>query len=98
MFNSANAGKAMGVDTVSAAFQVQREDMLLCRDLMGGTKAMLAAGERYIPQEDGEDRKSWQMRLNRAILFNVYKRTLRYAASARHWTARPMPGTNSGQK
>ncbi|WP_297849103.1 DUF4055 domain-containing protein [uncultured Desulfovibrio sp.] len=66
------------VDSISDAFTLQREDMALPHDLMGGTKAMLRAGQRYIPQEYGEDRQDWQIRLNRTILFNVYKRTLRY--------------------
>lgn len=41
------------VDTISEAFALQHEDMRLTHDLMGGTKAMIAAGERYIPREDG---------------------------------------------
>lgn len=66
------------IETLSTAFALQRENMELPHDLMGGTKAMLRAGQRYVPLEDGEDRQSWQIRLNRTILFNVYKRTLRY--------------------
>lgn len=66
------------VDTISEAFALQHEDMRLTHDLMGGTKAMLAAGERYIPREDGEEPASWNIRLHRTVLFNVYKRTLRY--------------------
>lgn len=66
------------VDTISEAFALQHEDMRLTHDLMGGTKAMLAAGEKYIPREDGEEPASWDIRLHRTVLFNVYKRTLRY--------------------
>lgn len=66
------------VDNVSTAFLAQRDNMRLCHDLMGGTRAMLEAGQRYIPQEPGEDSQGWTTRLNRTILFNVYKRTLRY--------------------
>lgn len=69
---------AANVDTVSAAFGQQRIDMQLCHDLMGGTPAMLRAGQSYIPIENGEDQESWQIRVNRTILFNIYKRTLRY--------------------
>lgn len=69
---------AATIETVSPAFQQQRIDMQLCHDLMGGTPAMLRAGQRYIPIENGEDKESWQIRLNRTILFNIYKRTLRY--------------------
>ena len=66
------------VDTTSEAFALQHEDMRLTHDLMGGTKAMIAAGERYILREDGEELASWNIRLHRTVLFNVYKRTLRY--------------------
>ena len=67
-----------GVATTTAPFIAQRADMELCRALMGGTKAMIAAGEKYIPREDGESAKEWKTRLERTILYNVYKRTLRY--------------------
>lgn len=66
------------VDTISEAFTLQREDMQLTHDLMGGTKAMIMAGIRYIPREPGEDKESWRIRLERTVLFNVYKRTVRY--------------------
>ena len=66
------------VDTISEAFALQREDMRLTHDLMGGTKAMIAAGERYIPREDGEELASCNIRFHRTVLFNVYKRSVRY--------------------
>lgn len=97
MFKSSSSANTAQVDSVSAAFQLQRDDMDLCRDLMGGTKAMLAAGEKYIPQEDGEDRKSWEVRKNRAILFNVYKRTLRYLCG-RVFEKPVVPGDDNADK
>lgn len=66
------------VDTVSPAFQQQREDMRLPHDLMGGTQAMIRAGAQYIPQEEGETLHEYKIRLGRTILLNVYKRTLLY--------------------
>lgn len=72
------AADKVGVDNVTGPFLAQREDMQLCSDLMGGTKAMRAAGTLYIPQEEGETKGDWQAKINRAILFNVYMRTLRY--------------------
>lgn len=66
------------VDTISDAFAQQRIDMQLCNDLMGGTQAMHQAGQRYLPKEDGEKDKAYAIRLNRTILYNVFKRTLRY--------------------
>lgn len=66
------------VDSRSTAFQLQMEDMRLPHDLLGGTKAMIAAGSRYIPKEPGEDAESWNIRISRTVLLNVYRRTLRY--------------------
>ena len=66
------------VDSRSAAFQLQMEDMRLPHDLLGGTRAMIAAGQRYIPKEPGEDAESWDIRTSRTVLLNVYRRTLRY--------------------
>lgn len=74
----ANVAASASVDTVSPAFKLQREDQQLPHDLLGGTKAMIAAGETYIPREPGEDQASWGIRLHRTVLLNVYKRTLRY--------------------
>lgn len=69
---------AATIETVSPAFLQQKIDMQLCHDLMGGTPAMIKAGQKYIPLENGEDIDNWQIRLDRTILFNIYKRTLRY--------------------
>lgn len=66
------------VNTISPAFQKQRTDMQLCKNLMSGQQAMLAAGQRYIPVMSGEDPESYALRLSRATLFNAYKRTVRY--------------------
>ncbi|WP_304736865.1 DUF4055 domain-containing protein [uncultured Desulfovibrio sp.] len=66
------------VDTRSDAFSLQLEDQRLPHDLMGGTKAMIRAGRKYIPQEVGEDEEGWRTRLERTILFNVFRRTLCY--------------------
>lgn len=67
-----------GAATVTKPFLTQREEIAICHDLMGGTLAMRAAGEKYIPRGSGEDVKTWQARVNMTILFNIYKRTLRF--------------------
>lgn len=66
------------VDSISPAFQQQRASMQICHDLMGGTESMVSAGRRYIMQEPGEDDASWNIRVKRTVLLNVFARTLRY--------------------
>ncbi len=67
------------VFTVSTAFELQRMDMALTRDLMGGTAAMIRAGEKYIPRSRRhETEEEFQSRLNRTVLLNAYKRTVRF--------------------
>lgn len=48
----------------------------LPRALMGGTAAMRAAGEAYLPKEPAEGDKAYKNRLDRSTLFNAFARTL----------------------
>ena len=72
-----SSASGAAVDSRSTAFQLQMEDMRLPHDLLGGTRAMIAAGQRYIPTEPGEDAESWDIRTSRTVLLNVHRRTLR---------------------
>lgn len=47
-------------------------------DLMGGQKAMRAAGERYLHKGKDEPKPKWEARVNGATLLNAYERTLAY--------------------
>ena len=47
----------------------------IVRDVSGGTKRMRAAREIYLPREPGELDPAYQRRLDRAVLFNGYKKT-----------------------
>lgn len=49
-------------------------DWELLLDLLGGTKAMRAAGEKWLPKEPREE--GYDARLERSILFNAYRDTL----------------------
>lgn len=49
----------------------------LPRTLMGGTKAMRAAGVKYLPIEQKESVEAYQARLNRTVLFNGFRKTVR---------------------
>lgn len=44
--------------------------------LLGGTEAMRAAGEEFLPQYDNESNKNYQSRLQRATLLNMTEQTL----------------------
>ena len=48
--------------------------------LMGGTKAMRAAGLAYLPQEEAESAAAYNNRLQRSFLLNIYKRTVKKLA------------------
>lgn len=66
------------VSTVSNAFCLQRRDMQLTHNLMGGTQAMLRAGTEYIPQGKTESIDEYTNRLKRTVLLNAYRRTVRF--------------------
>lgn len=53
-----SSASGAAVDSRSTAFQLQMEDMRLPHDLLGGTRAMIAAGQRYIPKNRGRMRKA----------------------------------------
>jgi peptidoglycan L-alanyl-D-glutamate endopeptidase CwlK len=52
------------------------DDWPLIDALMGGTKAMRGAGDRYLPRWPAEERDSYQARLATATLFPAYERTV----------------------
>jgi len=45
------------------------EKWALIHDLLGGTSAMRAAGETWLPKEPSEQRPPYEIRLNRSILY-----------------------------
>lgn len=49
----------------------------LGRVLMGGTKAMRAAGKKYLPQFPAESQEAYEARLASSFLFNGFKKTVR---------------------
>lgn len=52
------------------------EALRVVRDVSGGTKAMRAAGETYLPKEPRETPTEYRCRLERAVLFNGYLKTV----------------------
>lgn len=62
------------VRTPGRAHTLNAERLTLYNALLGGTSAMRAAGELYLPQYERESDKVWRNRLDRAVLFNYFKR------------------------
>jgi hypothetical protein len=48
----------------------------LCRDLMGGTDAMIAAGKRWIPQFEKESALAYKNRVEGTVLTNFLEQTI----------------------
>lgn len=65
----AAAGEA-DVSSPNAAWHAMAPDWELIADLLGGTRAMRAAGERWLPREPKESLEAYRIRLSRTVLFN----------------------------
>jgi hypothetical protein len=64
------------VATACADYTKMSAAWALPRALMGGTRAMRAAGTEYLPQEPAESNAAYKNRLSRSTLFNGFKRTV----------------------
>jgi hypothetical protein len=64
------------VATPSAAVNGMAADWALAAALLGGTKAMRAAGKEYLPKWPRETDESYDARLAVSVLFPAYKRTI----------------------
>lgn len=64
------------VRTQSAEAAALNEHSALIDSLLGGTKAMRAAGETYLPKWPNEDAESHKLRIAVATLFPAYQRTI----------------------
>jgi hypothetical protein len=69
-------GKAK-IDTPGSAHAAMEWRLEKADSLLGGTETMRAAGQTFLPKYSQETTKNWKSRLNRAVLFNYYKRTAR---------------------
>jgi len=63
------AGEA-DVASPNAAWHAMAPDWELIHDLLGGTRAMRAAGERWLPREPKESLEAYRIRLACTVLFN----------------------------
>jgi hypothetical protein len=65
------------VNTPSEDYKKSAAMWALPRTLMGGTKAMRAAGVLYLPQEAAESPEAYRARLMRSTLFNAFRKTVK---------------------
>ena len=66
----------MKVDNNSVAVSAMQADWQLIADLLGGTSAMRAARERYLPKRPMEEKSDYEARLNSATLFPALSQTI----------------------
>lgn len=65
------------VNTPTEEYVRHAEMWKLPRTLMGGTKAMRAAGRIYLPQEAKESDEAYKARVARSTLFNGFRKTVK---------------------
>ena len=74
---SASSPGTTGTDTKvnerTPFFDALHKASRLPRALMGGTQAMRAAGEEYLPKFPSEKVEAWRARLNQTFLYNGYR-------------------------
>lgn len=64
------------VSKPSSAVLAMQDDWALAGALLGGTRAMRAAGKTYLPQWPNEDQESYKTRLATSVLFPAFSRTV----------------------
>lgn len=64
------------IDTLSIAYEQMAPSWQIIHDLSGGTRAMRAAGERWLPKEPAESSQAYSSRVNRSFLFNAFSNTV----------------------
>jgi hypothetical protein len=64
------------VSTKTDSVTAMEPDWELARALLGGTRAMRAAGKKYLPKWPNEEDEAYKCRLASAVLFPAYKRTI----------------------
>ncbi|WP_236225557.1 DUF4055 domain-containing protein [Pseudomonas pseudonitroreducens] len=63
--------------TVSPAVEAMRQDWAVVDALMGGTKAMRAAGTLFLPKFPKENQQDYDARLHRSTLLPAYSETIK---------------------
>jgi len=60
----------------STGYEVMSRKWDMLQDLLGGTKTMREAGEKWLPREPGESITKYDARRNRSVLYNGFSDTL----------------------
>lgn len=68
----------MSIDTRSAPWSAHQDDIALPGALIGGTKAMRAAGTKYLPKGEAESDEGYEYRLGQTFIYDAYRRTLNF--------------------
>jgi hypothetical protein len=69
------------VDNPCIAYERMASSWDLLHDLLGGTKAMRSAGQRWLPIEENEKANAYRARVSRSFLYGSYKDTCTKLAS-----------------
>lgn len=69
--------KESQVDDKSLAFSLMSIRWSKINSLLGGTEGMRAAGQAFLPRHTEEDVDTWQRRLERTVLTNIFRRTVK---------------------
>lgn len=72
-----NTETADNVAKPCEAYTRMRVDWQMIDDLLGGTRAMRMAGERWLPKEEAESDKAYRVRINRSFLYGALRDTMR---------------------
>jgi len=78
--NAVAPGDAADVATPNAAWSAMAPDWELIHDLLGGTRTMRGAAERWLPREPRESFEAYRVRLGRTVLFNGLGRAVQTLA------------------
>jgi hypothetical protein len=78
--NGAQQPISSDVNEPCLAYNQMIGDWSTVRDLWGGTTQMRRAGTKHLPQEPAESTAAYQIRLQRSVLFNAFRRTVKLLA------------------
>jgi len=76
MILTAGGGDKESPDYQSESYLAQIDDVVTVRTVYGGTKTMREARETVLPKYPEEKQEDYDRRVERAVLFNAFKRTV----------------------
>lgn len=76
VYGSTDVTKADSPAYQSLAYREMIADVVMMREVAGGTKSMRKAGDKYLPQHPMEQKGKYKDRLKVAVAYNALKRTI----------------------